>query len=98
MVSKLLMANVAASTRDGSGMGASVTSGGEALTRNRAFAMSVARPWPTAAVTRFGTGTTSACQPVRTGQQQLRHRKNAYTTRIAADGGALGSHPARDPV
>ena len=92
------LADVAANTRDRSGMGASITRGGEAVVRNRALAMSAACPQPSTAAVHCGSGTTEPSQVEFTWLQRAT-RKYTHTTRIAAaDGGALGSHPARDPV
>ena len=56
------------------------------------------RAWPSAGSVRFGNAIHAARQAKSAGQQPT-SQKYAHTTRIAAaGGGAMGPHPARDPV
>jgi hypothetical protein len=61
----------------------------------------LARPRPQASPGSvfFGSATHAAGQPNSARQQRTSQKYAAHTTRIAAaGGGALGPHPARDPV
>jgi hypothetical protein len=91
-------------------MGASLAGGRAAVLRERAMESAVARtaaaeavfaglrPQPSAGPVLFGNATHAAGQ-VSSAWQQPTSQKYAHTTRIAAaGGGALGPHPARDPV
>ena len=91
-------------------MGASLFGGCAAVPRVRAMEKTVARtpaaeavfaglrPQPSTGPLLFGNATHAAAQ-VSSAWQQPTSQKHAYTTRIAAaGGGALGPHPARDPV
>ena len=92
------MADVAANTRDWSGMGTVLSCRGEAAPGDRALAMAVARPQVRPAAVHYPSGTYAAGR-AELAQQQRASRKYAHTTRIAsAFGGAKGPHPARDPV
>jgi len=105
LLSQISLADVASNPRGCARAGALITCGGEALRRERAFAtsaaMSVAWLRPDSASARYGSGATEAGQAGFTWQQRSNRKPNhtTHTTRIAAaGGGALGSHPARDPV
>jgi hypothetical protein len=91
-------------------MGASLFGGCAAVPRERALETAVARtaaaevvfaglrPEPSAGPVLLGNATHAAGQ-VSPAWQQRTSQKYAHTTRIAAaGGGALGPHPARDPV
>ena len=91
-------------------MGASLAGGCAAVLRERALEPAVARtaateavfaglrPQPSTGPVLFGNATQAAGQ-VSSAWQQRTSQKFAHTTRIAAaGGGALGPHPARDPV
>jgi hypothetical protein len=91
------LVDVAVDVRDWSRPGALLTCQSEAVARHRALAEAAMRPQSGPAAAHYGSGTSEACQPASIWQQ--RTNKFANTTRIAmADGGARGSHPARDPV
>jgi hypothetical protein len=90
--------------------GAALLGGCPAETRLRVIEMAAvrtaaadevfARPRPQASTgaTLFGNATHAAGQ-ADSARQQRTSKKYAHTTRIAAaGGGALGPHPARDPV
>jgi hypothetical protein len=96
MLIQISPTDVAAYACDRSGAGASPTCGGVPVPRMRTT--SAVRPQPGHAAFHFGSGTTEACLVDLT--WQLISNKYAHpTTRVAiAFGGALGSHPARDPV
>ncbi len=71
---------------------------GKAVAMAAAGAFAGPRPRPSAGSVLFGNATHEARQAKSAGQQPI-SQKYAHTTRIAAaGGGALGSHPARDPV
>jgi hypothetical protein len=96
MLSMINLADVAAFARDRSGMGALLTCGGEADLR--IHAAEPLRPQPTNAAFHFGSGITEACL-ANSDRQPTTCKKYAHPTRVAiAFGGALGPHPARDPV
>jgi len=97
MLSLITMAEVAANSRDRSGMGALPACSGETVLRDRALAMAAACPQASTAAVHYGSGTTAA-GPAELTRQQRTSRRYAHTTRIAAFGGAMGPHPARDPV
>jgi hypothetical protein len=90
-------------------MGASFVGGCTAVPRVRATETAVAaaaaeavfagpRPRPSAGPVLFGNATHEAGQ-AKSAWQQPTSQKYAHTTRIAAaGGGAVGPHPARDPV
>jgi hypothetical protein len=72
----------------------------EAVTRTAAAEAAFAglSPQPSTGRSLFGNATHAAGQ-VNSAWQQPTSQKYAHTTRIAAaGGGALGPHPARDPV
>ncbi len=99
MLNLNIMADVAADARDWSGAGTSLACSGEAVLRDRTLATTAYRP-PSAGVVVVchGSGTTAA-GPEKLARQQRSIRKYAHSTRIAtAFGGAMGPHPARDPV
>jgi hypothetical protein len=97
MLNQKIMADVAADARGWSGMGTSLACSGAAVLRDRALA--IACPHAAGvAVVYHGSGTTAA-GPEKLVRQQRSIRKYAHSTRIAtAFGGAMGPHPARDPV
>ncbi len=96
LISLISLTDVAVHSRDRSRKGAPLTCGGEAVPRERAVA--ALRPQRTIAAFHFGSGATEARQ-VECTWQQVTSKQYAHMTRIAtADGGALGPHPARDPV
>jgi hypothetical protein len=92
------MTDVAVNARDWSRPGGLLTGSGETVARHRALAKAAVCPRSGPAAAHYGSGTSEACQPESIWQQRTSKKFN-HTTRIAmADGGALGSHPARDPV
>lgn len=96
MLIQISMSDVAAFARDRSGTGASPICGGVSVPRMRATA--AVRPQPGGAAFHYGSGTTEACLVDLT-WQPVSNKYAHPTTRVAiAFGGALGSHPARDPV
>jgi hypothetical protein len=109
MLSLISPANVTP-VRAQSRTGAAFQGGSPAETRLRVIEMAAvrtsaadevfARPRPQASTgaTFFGNATHAAGQ-ADSARQQRTSKKYAHTTRIAAaGGGALGPHPARDPV
>jgi hypothetical protein len=111
MLSHIYLADAATSARALSRTGASFGGSSAAAPRVRAIetayapdsaqAMVVAGPRPRASASAvlFGIGTPAAGQANVALQQRTSQKKHARTTRIAAaGGGALGPHPARDPV
>jgi hypothetical protein len=103
MLSQISLADVAVNSRDRARVGASITYGGEKVLRDRALARSAAATSapclrPNSAAVHYGSGATEAGQVEFTWRQRT-DSNFTHTTRVAmADGGALGSHPARDPV
>ena len=110
MLSLISPAEAAMPERARSRTGASLFGGCAAVSRVRlpetaaagtaAADVILARPRPQAspASVFFGSATHAAGQP-NSAWQQRTSQKYAHTTRIAAaGGGALGPHPARDPV
>jgi hypothetical protein len=110
MLSLISQADAAMPARARFRMGASLSGGCAATPRERAMETAVARsaaaeavfaglrPQPSAGPVLFGNATHEAGQ-VSPAWQQRNSQKYAHTTRIAAaGGGALGPHPARDPV
>lgn len=99
MLNLNIMADVAPDARGWSGTGTSLACSGAAVLRDRIPAIAAACPQMAgvAAVHR-GSGT-KAAGPEKLARQQRSSRKYAHSTRIAtAFGGAMGPHPARDPV
>jgi hypothetical protein len=108
MLSLATSADAATTTRMPFRMGALFVSGCTALPRVRATDTAVAaaaeavfadrHPRPGAGPVILGRATHEARQE-KSAWQQPTSQKYAHTTRIAAaGGGALGPHPARDPV
>jgi hypothetical protein len=108
MLSLATSADAATTTRMPFRMGALFVDGCTALPRVRATDTAVAaaaevvfadrRPRPGAGPVILGHATHEARQE-KSAWQQPTSQKYAHTTRIAAaGGGALGPHPARDPV
>jgi len=110
MLSLISPANAVMPARARFRMGASLAGGCAAVLTERAMEPAVAaaaatdtgfaglRPQPSAGPVLFGNATHAAGQ-VSSAWQQPTSQKYAHTTRIAAaGGGALGPHPARDPV
>ena len=110
MLSHIWLANVAMPARARSRTGASFVGGCAAVSRERAettvastaAAATVAagpRPRASASVELLGNAAHAAGQAKVALQQRTSQKKYARTTRIAALGsGALGPHPAWDPV
>ena len=101
MLNILSKVEAAADARAGFGLGASLPGHVGAIQPSGAGAM--ARPRPRAVWTADGFGRTAARPGTAAGLRQPLGPQNpcekyAHTTRIAASGGALGPHPARDPV
>jgi len=72
---------------------------GPAACASPAAASAFARPQGRTEAYLFGNGTQVAGSAKVAGQQPISKVNYAHTTRIAAlKGGALGPHPARDPV
>ena len=110
MLSPITPANAAMPARARFRTGALLSGGCAAVPRERAMETAVARtaaaeaffaglrPKPSTGPVLFGNATLAAGQ-VSSAWQQRTSQKYAHTTRIAAaGGGALGPHPARDPV
>ena len=110
MLSHIWLADVAMPARARSRTGASFVGGCAAVSRERAetavastvaAATAVASPRPRASASAviFGNAAHAAGQAKVALQQRTSQKKYARTTRIAAQGGgALGPHPAWDPV
>jgi hypothetical protein len=98
MMNPMNMADVAANTRDRYRTGAVPSCLGEAVSGSRALAMAAACPQVSTAAVHYSSGPIAAGRAALA-QQQRSSLKYAHMTRIAREfGGALGPHPARDPV
>jgi len=110
MLSHIWTANDAMPTRARLRTGASFVGGCAAVSRERAETAAASpaatgpvvaglRPQASASAVSFGNAAHAAGQAKSALQQRTSQKKYARTTRIAAlGGGALGPHPARDPV
>ena len=110
MLSHIWTANDAMPTRARLRTGASFVVGCAAVSRERAESVAAStaaaatvgaglRPQARASAVSFGNAAHAAGQAKSASQQRTSQKKYARTTRIAAlGGGALGPHPARDPV
>ncbi len=111
MLSLISPAEAAMPERARSRTGASLFGGSAAVSRVRLLETAAARtaaadvvfarPRPQASTgsVLFGNATHAAGQAESARQQRTSQKYTAHTTRIAAaGGGALGPHPARDPV
>jgi hypothetical protein len=108
MLSHIWTADAAMPARARSRTGASFVGGCTAVSRERAetavtsraaAASVVAGLRPQASAVSFSNAAHAAGKAIAASQQRISQKKYARTTRIAAfGGGALGPHPARDPV
>jgi hypothetical protein len=110
MLSHIWTANDAMPARARLRTGASFVGGCAAVSRERAETAAASpaatgpvaaglRPQASASAVSFGNAAHAAGQAKSALQQRTSQKKYARTTRIAAlGGGALGPHPARDPV